>query len=383
MVETISPVGYGDRTGRWLAAVALHTLGATSTAAAFGALLGATGSMLHAPFGPAGLTLAGAVALAYAAREAFVLPLPVPAARRQVPDWWRSFFSWPVAAVLYGAGLGIGFLTFLTNGGLVVVAVAAVLSGRPVVGAVLTGAFGLARGLSALVARPVRTREAGTALVDRLASSDPALWRRGNAAALALAGGSALLAVPGAVAAVGAGPARAGLFAAAAAIVAAAFTWSAAAKLLAQERWRGTLAGHELPRALSRAAAAVPAAELVVPAALVVGAPAAAGVLALVLLATFSFAIVRTRIRSGDDAVACGCFGGVRARDYRLLLARNAALAAAAASGLAAPSSPAARWFGVPAVGEMLPFALAVSTAVVAVLTVWRTATWLARGRRA
>src|SRR5262245_15390679 len=119
MVETITPVGYGGRTGRWLAAVGLHALGATATAAAFGAALGAAGAVLDAPWGLGGLVGLALLALAYAAREAVGLPLPVPAAHRQVPDWWRSFFSWPVAAALYGAGLGVGFLTYLSNGGLV------------------------------------------------------------------------------------------------------------------------------------------------------------------------------------------------------------------------------------------------------------------------
>src|SRR5215210_8022586 len=243
MVETISPVGYGDRTGRWLAAVMLHTLGAAAAAAAFGAALGAAGSVLHAPWGAAGIAVTAASALSYAGREAFGLPVPIPAARRQVPDWWRSFFSWPVAATLYGAGLGIGFVTFLGNGGLVVVAVAAVASGRPATGAVVVGAFGLARGLSALAARPVRTREAGAALVDRLAARDPARWRAVNAAALLLVGAAALLRLAGST-----GELRSTVPAAAASVLAIAFGWSAAAKLVMPVVWRRTLAAQALPR---------------------------------------------------------------------------------------------------------------------------------------
>src|SRR4029077_16450578 len=105
--------GYGDRTGRWLIAVALHAFGSTVTAGVFGALLGAAGALLSAPWGAASVALVGIAAALYTAREAFGLPMPVPAARRQVPDWWRTFFSWPVAAALYGAGLGVGFFTFL------------------------------------------------------------------------------------------------------------------------------------------------------------------------------------------------------------------------------------------------------------------------------
>ena len=50
MVETISPVGYGGR-ARWGVALALHVVGATVTAAAFGAALGLIGAALRAPWG--------------------------------------------------------------------------------------------------------------------------------------------------------------------------------------------------------------------------------------------------------------------------------------------------------------------------------------------
>jgi hypothetical protein len=379
MVETISPVGYGDRTQRWLGAVALHALGATVTAAAFGAALGAAGALLHAPWGAASAVVVAVVAVVYAARELVGLPVPVPAARRQVPDWWRSFFSWPVAAALYGAGLGIGFLTFLTNGGLVVVAAAALASGRPATGAVLLGAFGLARGLSALLARPVRTREAGAALVDRLAASDPMRWRIVNGAALGLVAATAAATVlrsrdgvPDA------------LSVAAAALVASAFAWSGTAKLVGPRSWRRTVDAHAFPVALARTAVvAVPVAELVVVATVVVGAPALASALALGLVASFSAAVVRARVRGGGDAVPCGCFGGSRVRDYRLLLARNAALAGLAAIGLGARSPVVVWWPGTPAADELVPFAFATSAAGVAVLTAWRTVSWLGRARHA
>ena len=280
-----------------------------------------------------------AVALAYAAREAFGLPLPVPAARRQVPDWWRSFFSWPVAATLYGAGLGIGFLTFLSNGGLVVVAVAAVASGRPDRRAPWWWArSGSRAGSPPLAAWPVRTREAGAALVDRLAARDPAWWRRVNAAALLLVGAAVLLRLAGASAGAlrstiaGRGRVGAGDRVR---VVGAPRSWSR------PRRWRRTLAAHALPPGLDargrgrrargggrrarggdrRRSGPRPARS---PWCSLVG---------------FSAAIVRARVRDGRDAVACGCFGGSRARDYRLLLARNAALAARRRRGLAA--SPA------------------------------------------
>ncbi len=384
MVETISPVGYGDRRGRWFAAVGLHALGATAAAAAFGAVLGSVGSLLGLTWGPVGLGSVGIVAAVYAAREGFGLPVPVPAARRQVPDWWRSFFSWPAAAALYGAGLGIGFLTFLANGGLVVVASAAVAAGRPVTGALLLSVFGLARGLSPLIAWPVRSSEAGIALVDRLAGSDPRVWRWLNAGALTLVAVAALAVLPRVAAVAPAGTIRTGFAVTAAGVLAGTFAWAAAAKLTDRRGWRRTLAGYAVPAAVRRVAElGVPLAEVGVPLAVLLGSPQLAGRLALVLLGVFSIAIVWTRIRGGDQEIPCGCFGGAAGRDFRLLLGRNSLLAAVAVASIGSPASPLLGWPGPPGQGELLPFVLAATGCALAVLTSWRTATWLGRGRSA
>jgi hypothetical protein len=166
-------------------------------------------------------------------------------------------------------------------------------------------------------------------------------------------------------------------------VVAVAFAWSGTAKLLAPAVWRRALAAHELPPWLSRpASVAVPAVELTVAVAVIVGAPAVGAALALISSIAFSAVIVRTRLRTGRDRVACGCFGGSRSSDYRLLLARNALLIAAAAVGLGAPAAHVPWWPGAPGADELLPFGLAASAAGVAVLTAWRSARWLGRGGR-
>ena len=124
MVETITPFVYGGRV-RWATALALHAIGATTTAALFGAALGIAGRLLEAPWGRAGALALAAVAALYALGEVSRLTVAVPQLRRQVPDWWREYFSWPVAATLYGAGLGIGFFTYVSHGTLVAVSLAA------------------------------------------------------------------------------------------------------------------------------------------------------------------------------------------------------------------------------------------------------------------
>ena len=152
MVETITPVVYGGRNRKYWIAVSLHVVGATLSATVLGLALGGLGALLGAPWDGAGWWILAAVAAAYFLREAFRVPVPLPDLDRQVPDWWRTFYSPGVAALLYGLGLGVGFVTFLSFGTFVAVAAGAFLSGDPLLGALITAPFGLARGLSILVA---------------------------------------------------------------------------------------------------------------------------------------------------------------------------------------------------------------------------------------
>jgi hypothetical protein len=152
MVETITPVVYGGRNRHYWTAVALHVLGATLSAAALGLVLGGLGALVGAPWEGGGWWALAAVAAAYLLREALGVGVPLPDLDRQVPDWWRTFYSPGVASFLYGLGLGVGFVTFLSFGTFVAVATGAFLTGDPLLGAAITGPFGLARGLSILVA---------------------------------------------------------------------------------------------------------------------------------------------------------------------------------------------------------------------------------------
>jgi hypothetical protein len=168
MAETIVPVVHGGRRSSYWATVALHTLAATAAAAALGLVLGLAGMLAGAPWGALGAAALALTAALYALREAFGLPVPIPNSRRQVPDWWRTFFSPPAAAVLYGLGLGVGFMTFLGYGTFVAVAAAALVSGDPLLGMALCAPFGLARGLSVTVTRRAADGETAAAVVDRL-----------------------------------------------------------------------------------------------------------------------------------------------------------------------------------------------------------------------
>lgn len=374
MVETITPVVYGGR-ARWLGALVLHALGATVTAAAFGAALGWIGGWLGAPWGRSGLIALAAAAAAYGLAEVSRRRLPIPQLRRQVPDWWRTFFARPVAAVLYGAGLGVGFFTYLAHGTFVVVALAAAAGGRPGIGSLVVAPFGLARGLSAAVAWRSDTPERSRALVDRLVSAPEVRRDAANAVVLAVVGLAA------AVAATRASPG--GWPTLAAAALAVVFSWSTASKALAARRWRRALAAHRLPRAVDRLASwVVPSGEALVPVLIVMGSPRAAGALALVLLAVFSIEMVRVRLLVGTR-VPCGCFGGREAIDVREALVRNAVLGLLSAVViLFGRTRPAIRWPGAPGTADLMPLVLALVAALAAVLTAWRASSWLAKGRR-
>lgn len=189
MVETIAPVVHGERKTSYYTAVALHTLGASLSAAALGFALATAGAALGAPWGSGGPIVIAAIAITYALRETARLPVPLPDLDRQVPDWWRTFFSPNTTAFLYGTGLGVGFLTYLSFGTLVPVAAAAVATGEPLMGALLIVPFGAARGLSVLIAAPGRTTP--EEVVDALTQPRlRAVVRLVNGAMLAAVGGA-------------------------------------------------------------------------------------------------------------------------------------------------------------------------------------------------
>ena len=157
MVETISPVVHGGRAKSYLVSLGAHALGAALGGALLFASIAGLGLALNAPWERTGLLIVAAGAGVYALRELFRLPVPLPDLDRQVPDWWRTYYSKPVAAFLYGLGLGPGFFTYLSFGTLVAVALGAFVSGSPILAAGLGGAFGAARAGALLFVKDART----------------------------------------------------------------------------------------------------------------------------------------------------------------------------------------------------------------------------------
>jgi hypothetical protein len=354
MVETITPVVHGGSRSRCGISLALHAIGAAAAAAIAGSLLAGAGALLGAPWGVPGAVLVASAAALYVARE-LGAPVPVPQLRRQVPDWWRTFFPPHVAAFLYGLGLGPGFLTYLGHGTVVVVSVAAFASGRPLVGAAVLAPFGLARGLGPVLAFGVRSPGDAAALVERLDRfASRGRLRVANALALSMVVVATILegrTIDG--------PSEVGALAAAA--LALTFGAAAVAKLARRAAWRRTLGSYGLGPGVSRLVGfGVPAVELGIAALVLAGLGSSAGLLSIVALVAFSGAIVLGRVRAGRR-LECGCLGGSATRDYRLLLARNLALGGVAlVAWRAGEDASLVRSLGEPAGADLLPLALVV-----------------------
>jgi hypothetical protein len=116
------------------------------------------------------------------------------------------------------------------------------------------------------------------------------------------------------------------------------FAWAGALKVARPMRWRNSLSTYGLPRLIRGAAfLGIPWAELGIAVALVLGRTVLGGAAAMALVVLFSASILRARRLQQSDMLDCGCFGGRTARDYRILLLRNAALGGAALVLLASP----------------------------------------------
>lgn len=115
-----------------------------------------------------------------------------------------------------------------------------------------------------------------------------------------------------------------------AACLAVTFAWAAVNKVLRWPTWSTALQAYGLPEPVRAiATVVVPLSELACVGLLVGGFVSAGAALALGMLTLFSAALLRARSLQGDR-LPCGCFGRSKERDYRSLLARNAALAVSA-----------------------------------------------------
>jgi hypothetical protein len=180
MVETFTPAVCRSRPRQRLA-IALFALAALAASAALGATLGFVGSLVGTR--PA-LVAAAALAFLSALREAGVLRLPVPQSRRQVPERWQYELPLPLWSAGYGAGLGLGFLTYQPVATFWVACATALALGRPGLAAGCFALYGAGRAFMAVW--PRHREPSGPAAVERLVGR-ASFMGRANAVVLGLA----------------------------------------------------------------------------------------------------------------------------------------------------------------------------------------------------
>jgi hypothetical protein len=165
-------------------------------------------------------------------------------------------------------------------------------------------------------------------------------------------------------------------------VLAAAFAWAGAMKVLRADRWRSDLRTYRLSRPLRGLGfLLLPWVELAVAVALVVGEARVGAGVALALITVFCVAIVRARRVTGSDRLGCGCFGTTKVRDYRILLLRNAFLGVLAVSIL---TSGRDRALGeaFPSEGPGLLLALLATSGVAAgAWILWQVTAWTRRNQ--
>ncbi|MBA3424699.1 MAG: sulfite exporter TauE/SafE family protein [Rubrobacter sp.] len=149
MLGTVLPMGYGEReASKLVIAPWLYGLSGLGSSIALGSILGAFGSALPL-FGDVSMRrflagiVAGLVALIYSMNEMGLVRVWNPEFRRQVPQSWSRMFTPRAAAAMYGAGLGVGFATYIPVATYYVPVVWSFVLGKPLWGGVAMSLYGL------------------------------------------------------------------------------------------------------------------------------------------------------------------------------------------------------------------------------------------------
>ena len=175
MLSSIHPLGERARSNRWSVTVGAHVVGALAGGAALGALAGSVGWVLHhIGLGMTAIAaLAAAAALLALAVDGHVLNVRIPGPRRQVHEVWLTAYRGWVYGAGFGAQLGVGIATIITTAAVWLVVVLALLAGSPLAGALVAGAFGLARGTTLLAGAGITDAERLRSFHRRLQAGAP------------------------------------------------------------------------------------------------------------------------------------------------------------------------------------------------------------------
>jgi hypothetical protein len=186
MVETLGLAGERGRRITVTGACAAFIPGAVVGGLVTFGLLAVLGELLHGA-GRVAYLVAACIAAAAALAEARGVRI-APQIRRQLPEGWRWTMPLPIAALLYGVLLGLGFTTFVLSFGVWALAGISLALGSLESGLVIGAAFGIGRAIPIVIVAPQVDRPFGQACMRAMAER-PAiyrLFRLGDAATLGL-----------------------------------------------------------------------------------------------------------------------------------------------------------------------------------------------------
>jgi hypothetical protein len=153
MVGQIGPL---VQVGKRKTALAFHVLGGAAGGCTIGVVLGFAGLLLRAALGDTldtVFTIAVPAALAYAAAvDLGVLPVRQITSERQTPSSWPCSLGNYPGIFAWGFDLGLGVTTRIPYQSLLVLPLAALLSGNLGTAVAITGTYGAARALAVAVA---------------------------------------------------------------------------------------------------------------------------------------------------------------------------------------------------------------------------------------
>ena len=152
-----------------------YVAGSVGAGAGLGGALGAIGLPFAAvlPVGTRGLLFALAAAIAIgAAFDGGLVGRALPSVRRQVDERWMGEYRGWVYGLGFGLQLGAGVVTIVTVSAVYATFLSAFLSGSATAGALIGGAFGLARSAAVLSVAGVHTSAQLLAVDGRLARWD-------------------------------------------------------------------------------------------------------------------------------------------------------------------------------------------------------------------
>ncbi len=194
MIDSLGPRGHARRRGATLGACVAFALGAPLGGVVTFGGLALIGSVLQG--GGAALGVAAAIAVGAAVLDLAGVRI-APQLRRQVPEGWRRVLPLPLAGLLYGILLGLGFTTYVLSFALPALAAIMVAAADPPLGLVVGIAFGVGRALPIVVLAPLADHPVGGRVITAMAQRPLLLRTTRIVDALALAGAAvALVAAP-------------------------------------------------------------------------------------------------------------------------------------------------------------------------------------------